>query len=173
MIHKYAPERAWRQRLLNGPAMVVEAARNVIKLFVTLVDANTPNYLMMASPLAAVYTLAVGIFREHRSLLARSDFELIKAAMTITKEQFRKHETTTNLDEILFDLEQYTSRLLDGSGTRDTAPDVMESPSTFLGESVMDTVVPGISFSSSLGPSDVDWAGWDWNDLCHLFSNSE
>jgi hypothetical protein len=57
--------------------MVAESAREMIRLFVSLVDFGSPNYLtLMTSPLAAVYALAVSIIREQKSLLVRSDFEV-------------------------------------------------------------------------------------------------
>jgi hypothetical protein len=77
MVNKFAAGKTWRQGLLSGPTMVVEAARQTIKLFIALIDSGTPNYLMsITSPLAAVYALAVHIFQERNSLLIRSDFEV-------------------------------------------------------------------------------------------------
>lgn len=77
MVNKFAAGKAWRQRLLSAPTMVIEAARQTIKLFIALIDSGTPNFLKsMTSPLAAVYTLAVHIFQERSSLLIRSDFEV-------------------------------------------------------------------------------------------------
>lgn len=78
MVNKYASGKPWYRRLLSSPAVVIEAARQMIKLFVSLVDSGTPNYLTtLTSPLAAIYALAVHIFQEHSSLLIRSDFEVI------------------------------------------------------------------------------------------------
>lgn len=77
VIERFAPDKPWGQRLLSGPSMATESAREMIKLFVPLVDSGIPNYLtLMTSPLAAVYALAVSIVREQKSLLVRSDFEV-------------------------------------------------------------------------------------------------
>jgi hypothetical protein len=61
----------------NSRTQVVEAAREMIKLFVSLVDKGHPNFLMtLTSPLAATYALAVHVCREPNTLLSRSDYEV-------------------------------------------------------------------------------------------------
>ncbi|KAJ5826200.1 hypothetical protein N7474_003338 [Penicillium riverlandense] len=169
MVNKYAAGKPWQQSLLSGPAAVAEAARQMVKLFVSLEDSGTPNYLnTMASPLAAVYALAVHIFREHRSLLIRSDFELMKAAMQITKDHYHKHGMAENIDDILFDLVQYSSQCLE---TPPIPPDLASLGATrpALSELFMDDEPNAMSLSSPWGPSALDWAGWDLNDSSHLF----
>jgi hypothetical protein len=77
VVNRYAPRTPWQTKLLSGPTIVAEAARDIVKLMVTLVDSGAPNYLLtMTSPLAAIYALAVHTFRERNSLLIRSDFEV-------------------------------------------------------------------------------------------------
>lgn len=74
---RYASGKPWQHRLANGAGVCVEAAREMIKLTVAMVDSGCPTYLTaLTSPLSAVYALAVHIFRERHSLLVRSDFEV-------------------------------------------------------------------------------------------------
>ncbi|CBF80108.1 hypothetical protein AN7788.2 [Aspergillus nidulans FGSC A4] len=73
---RYASGKPWQHRLINGAGVCVEAAREMVKLTVAMVDSGCPTYLTaLTSPLSAVYALAVHIFRERNSLLVRSDFE--------------------------------------------------------------------------------------------------
>ncbi|KAL4900242.1 hypothetical protein BDW74DRAFT_182996 [Aspergillus multicolor] len=77
MIARYASGKPWQHRLANGAGTCVEAARDMIKLAVAMVDTGLPTYMtVLTSPLSAVYVLAVHILRERHSLLVRSDFEV-------------------------------------------------------------------------------------------------
>jgi hypothetical protein len=77
VIDRYASGKPWQHRLANGAGVCVEAAREMVKLAVAMVDSGCPTYLTaLTSPLSAVYALAVHIFRERHSLLIRSDFEV-------------------------------------------------------------------------------------------------
>ncbi|KAJ5766168.1 uncharacterized protein N7511_003784 [Penicillium nucicola] len=169
MVTRYAPNTPWKSRLLNGPTIVVEAARDMVKLLVTLVDSGAPNYLLtMTSPLAAVYALAVHIFRERKSLLIRSDFELMKVAMQLIRQSYQKHGTVCNIDDILNGLEQFTLKCLENSGG-----DPAGQQSNFLDEPPMpDHTSTLASMDLAWGPSAFDWAGWDWNDLNNLLEHS-
>ncbi|KAJ6127607.1 hypothetical protein N7523_003219 [Penicillium sp. IBT 18751x] len=162
MVDRYASGKPWHQRLLNGPAMVTEASRDLIKLFVSLVDSGIPSLLpTMTSPLAAVYAIAISILRQRTSLLARADFELMRAGIQITKQHYHRHGTANNIDEILLDLERYT---LQEPG---------EALESSLTEHVAADFAASLGLDQSWGPSALDWAGWDWNDLSHLFQHSE
>ncbi|KAJ5777721.1 hypothetical protein N7520_000967 [Penicillium odoratum] len=175
VVNRFAAGKPWKQQLLNGPTMAIEAARDMVKLWVTLVDSGVPNYLTtFASPLAAVYTIAVHIICERKSLLIRSDYEMMKAAMQLTKQAYYRHGTACNIDEILNGLDQHILACLEGR-----APELREeasasSTAAFMGESYStsrDPSIPPMGFS--WGPTSLDWAGWDWNDLSHLFDHSE
>ncbi|KAJ6010434.1 hypothetical protein N7451_001846 [Penicillium sp. IBT 35674x] len=173
MANKFAAEKAWRQRLLSGPTMVIEAARQMIKLFIALIDSGTPSFLKsMTSPLAAVYTLAVHIFQERSSLLIRSDFELMKVGIQITKEYYDRHEAARNVDDILLDLQEYASRCLEAPTP--SQPDLLPLDTDVnLSNISMGDTVSTFDIGPTWGPSALDWAGWDWNDLSHLFAHSE
>ncbi|KAJ5792102.1 uncharacterized protein N7503_008080 [Penicillium pulvis] len=174
MVNKFAAGKAWRQRLLSAPTMVIEAARQTIKLFIALIDSGTPNFLKtMTSPLAAVYTLAVHIFQERSSLLIRSDFELMKVGIQITKEYYDRHEAAGNVDDILLDLQEYASRCLEAPAL--SLPDLfhLDTNALNLSDIPMRDTVSTFEIGSTWGPSALDWAGWDWNDLSHLFAHSE
>ncbi|KAL2812659.1 hypothetical protein BJX63DRAFT_432547 [Aspergillus granulosus] len=77
VLERYAWGKPWHHLIANVATTCVEAARESIKLLVALVDSGQPSFLTsMVSPLGAVYILAAHIFRERRSLLIRSDFEV-------------------------------------------------------------------------------------------------
>lgn len=162
----------------------------MIKLFVTMVDSGTPNYLTaITSPLAAVYALAIHIFQERSSLLIRSDFEvskfffvdnpmltvtqLLKVAVQITKEHYHKHGTADNTDDILVNVEQYVSHCLDTPTEDHTEALQLLSDHARSDEIPLGDTLPAMEAGSSWGPSALDWAGWDWNDLSHLFQHTE
>ncbi|KAJ5137124.1 hypothetical protein N7448_005678 [Penicillium atrosanguineum] len=178
MVDRYALGKPWHQRLLNGPAIITEASRDMIKLFVSMVDSGTPSLLLtMTSPLAAVYAIAISILRQRTSLLARADFEvlmthLMRAGIQITTQHYHQHGTANNIDEILLDLERYTLQCLEGSSSAQ-----LEEPNGDL-ESSLDEhsaaeFAASLGLDQSWGPSALDWAGWDWNDLSHLFQHNE
>ncbi|KAJ5637877.1 hypothetical protein N7490_007756 [Penicillium lividum] len=175
VVNRFAAGKPWKQQLLNSPTMVIEAARDMVKLWVTLVDSGVPNYLTtFASPLAAVYTIAVHIVCERKSLLIRSDYEMMKAAMQLTKQAYYRHGTACNIDEILNGLDQYTLACLEGRAPELNEEASANSTAAFMGDSYstrLDPSMPPMGFS--WGPTSLDWAGWDWNDLSHLFDHSE
>ncbi|KAJ5728077.1 hypothetical protein N7493_004407 [Penicillium malachiteum] len=173
MVNKYAAGKSWQQRLLAGSAPVIEAARQMIKLFVASVDSGTPTYLTaITSPLAAVYVLAIHIYQERRSLLIRSDFELLKVAIQITKEHYHKHDTASNIDDVLLDVEQFAARCLETPSDSYIDPLHVVSDEIVMGDISLGDTMPTLE-GSTWGPSALDWAGWDWNDLSHLFQHTE
>lgn len=189
MVNKLAAEKAWRQRILSGPAMVIEAARQTIKLFIALIDSGTPNFLTsITSPLVAVYALAVHIFQERNSLLIRSDFEvsrpskqllrtnsfqLMKVGIQITKVYYGRHDTAGNIDEILLDLQEYASCCLEASSASQSDLLPLHTDGLALSDIPLGDTTSIFEAGSTWGPSALDWAGWDWNDLSHLFAHSE
>ncbi|EPS27292.1 hypothetical protein PDE_02235 [Penicillium oxalicum 114-2] len=174
VVERFASDKPWRQGLLSGPSMATESAREMIRLFVPLIDSGTPNYLtLMTSPLAAVYALAVSIIREKRSLLVRSDFELMKAGMQISRHYYQKHGTVTNFDDIMLDLENHLSHLLEAPVPTRLEMTSLSSSNPIFNDSVLEESAQFSSLAPSWGPSALDWVGWDWNDLSHLFQHNE
>ncbi|KAL6229814.1 hypothetical protein BDW75DRAFT_245400 [Aspergillus navahoensis] len=80
-----------------------------------MVDSGQPTYLTaLTSLLSAVYALAVHIFRERRSLLIRSDFELMKAAIEVIRQHYRQLDGAQRVGDVLSALDTYTAECLDG-----------------------------------------------------------
>ncbi|KAL2831609.1 hypothetical protein BJY01DRAFT_254230 [Aspergillus pseudoustus] len=166
VLERYALWKPWHHLIANGATTCVEAARESIKLIVALVDSGQPSFLTsMVSPLGAVYILAVHIFRERHSLLIRSDFELMKVGIAITRQHYRRFEASQRVEDILSAVEAYAAKCLEGqapepfAGDHDFGIPLDDSPSNIAGY--------------GWGPSGLDWAGWDWNDLSHLFEHGE
>ncbi|KAL4981229.1 hypothetical protein BDW66DRAFT_164117 [Aspergillus desertorum] len=114
-IDRYASGKPWQHHLANGAGVCVEAARDMVKLTVATVDSGRPTYLTaLTSPLSAVYALAVHILRERHSLLIRSDFELMKAAIGVIRQHYRRLDGAQRVGEVLSALETYTEKCLDG-----------------------------------------------------------
>ena len=88
--------------------------------------------------------------------------------MQITKDHYHKHGMAENIDDILFDLTQYSSQCLE---TPPIPTDLASLGATrpVLNELFMDDDTNTMSLSSPWGPSALDWAGWEWNDASHLF----
>ncbi|KAL4913891.1 hypothetical protein BDW62DRAFT_205152 [Aspergillus aurantiobrunneus] len=171
VIERYASGQPWKHRIANGASVCVEAAREMVKLTVAIVDSGLPAYLTaLTLPLPAVYALAVHILRERHSLLIRSDFELMKAGIAIIKRHYRRLDGVARVDEVLSALEAYTAQCLDGHVTQPFGPGHGE-----LQQSSPSSSLPAEPAMANLGwgPSALDWAGWDWNDVSHLFENSE
>ncbi|KAL4923718.1 fungal specific transcription factor domain-containing protein [Aspergillus undulatus] len=164
VIDRYASGKPWQHRLANGAGVCVEAARDMIKLTVAMVDSGQPTYLTaLNSPLVAVYALAVHVLRERHSLLIRSDFELMKAAIKVISHHYRRLDDTQRVGEVLSSLETYIAECLDG----DVPPAFGRS------KSAESSPWSDRNLQLAWDPSALDWAGWDWNDLSHLLENSE
>ncbi|KAL5047524.1 hypothetical protein BDW71DRAFT_196655 [Aspergillus fruticulosus] len=163
VIDRYASGKPWQHRLANGAGVCVEAARDMVKLTVAMVDSRRPTYLTaLTSPLSAVYALAVHILRERHSLLIRSDFELMKAAIRVIPQHYRRLDGAERVGEVLSALETYTAECLEG-----------QAPPAYGSGSAESSPWSDRDLQLAWGPSALDWAGWDWNDLSHLFENSE
>ncbi|KAJ5326204.1 uncharacterized protein N7506_009306 [Penicillium brevicompactum] len=171
VVDKYATGKPWKQRLLDSPVVVIEAARDLVRLLVELVDLGTPNFLStLASPLNAVGVLAVHIMRERGSLLIRSEYELMKVATQLTRAFYHKHGAMCNADDFLDNLDQYILSWLEEPMPRLSDQSTI-SPTAAFNEETIDLAQD--HFLPSWGQSSLDWAGWDWNDLSHLFEHSE
>ncbi|KAL3480542.1 hypothetical protein BJX99DRAFT_18476 [Aspergillus californicus] len=169
VVERYASGKPWKHHLMNGASICVEAARAIVRLTVALVDSGLPTYLTtLTSPLGAVYTLAVHILRERSSLLIRSDFELMKAGIAITRQHYQWLDSAQRVNDIMSSLEAYMVECLDGN---------VPQPFAVISEELRtspDLSQPSPKMSPlTWGLSAADWAGWDWNDLSHLFAHGE
>lgn len=97
----------------------------------------------------------------------------MKAGMQISRQNYRKHGTVSNFDDILLDLEEYISILLDAPVPNRLELTSLSSANPILNEPLTDDSIPFTSLAPPWGPSALDWVGWDWNDLSHLFQHSE
>ena len=97
----------------------------------------------------------------------------MKAGMQISRQQYRKHGTVSNFDDILLDLEGYISNLLEAPAPNRLELTSLSSANPILNDPLADDTIPFTSLAAPWGPSALDWAGWDWNDLSHLFQHSE
>jgi hypothetical protein len=98
----------------------------------------------------------------------------MKAGIQISRQYYQKHGTALNFDEILRDLEEYISQLLDAPpmATRLELTS-LSTTNPILHDSLVDDSIPFTSLATQWGPSALDWGGWDWNDLSHLIQHSE
>ena len=108
----------------------------------------------------------------------------MKVGMEITIRYYHSHSTVEEIRAFLQSLERYTMQRL--SGTRNVHPTAdgqpLDSPSATL-PSVMVGEEASLLDASNLSGSfatpeeftsvSLDWLGWDWNDLSHLFLRSE
>lgn len=95
--------------------------------------------------------------------------------MKITREQYNKHGTIRNIDDILSYLELHASQ-----GLGNALSDLSTTPTTsmvlyndIMNEMPRDAVSYNSLNRSYLDPNALDWIGWDWNDLSHLFQHNE
>ena len=97
----------------------------------------------------------------------------MKAGIQISRRYYQKHGTALNFDEILQDLEEYISQLLNAPMPTRLELTSLSTTNPILNESFVDDSIPFTSLSTQWRPSALDWGGWDWNDLSHLFQHSE
>lgn len=99
--------------------------------------------------------------------------QLMKVGIQITKEYYDRHEAAGNVDDILLDLQEYASRCLEAPAL--SQPDLLplDTNGLALSDIPMRDTVSTFEIGATWGQSALDWAGWDWNDLSHLFAHSE
>lgn len=94
----------------------------------------------------------------------------MKVATQLTRASYHKHGAVCNADDFLDNLDQYVLSWLE-----ETMPSLSDqsisSPTAAFNEETPDLVQDHIL--PSWGQSSLDWAGWDWNDLSHLFEHTE
>lgn len=94
----------------------------------------------------------------------------MKVATQLTRNSYHKHGTVCNADLILDNLNHDILSWLEGPAPRLADRSSSITTASFNGETIepaQDPLIP------SWDPSSLDWAGWDWNDLSHLFEHSE
>jgi hypothetical protein len=89
----------------------------------------------------------------------------MKVGVAITRQHYRRLDGFQRVEETLSAVEAYAEKCLEGQ---------VQDP--FFVD--LDLSVPPDEYSTSLagfgwGPSGLDWAAWDWNDLSHLFEHGE
>ena len=78
-----------------------------------------------------------------------------------------------NVDDILLDLQEYASRCLEAPTASQPNIPPLHTDGLALSDIAMGDTESFFEAGSAWGPSALDWAGWDWNDLSHLFAHSE
>jgi hypothetical protein len=89
----------------------------------------------------------------------------MKVGLAITRHHYQRLDGFQRVEETLSAVEAYAEKCLGGQ--------VQDAFSVGL-----DLSVPPDEYSTNItgfgwGPSGLDWAGWDWNDLSHLFGHGE
>jgi hypothetical protein len=89
----------------------------------------------------------------------------MKVGLAITRHHYQRLDGFQRAEETLSAVEAYAEKCLGGQ--------VQDTFSVGL-----DLSVPPDEYSTNIagfgwGPSGLDWAGWDWNDLSHLFEHGE
>lgn len=83
----------------------------------------------------------------------------MKAGIAVIREHYTRLEDGQRVDGVLSALEGYAEECLQG-----------QIPLPFGASNSLSFMEPMLN---TWGPSALDWAGWDWNDLSHLFESSE
>ncbi|KAE8323135.1 hypothetical protein BDV39DRAFT_196120 [Aspergillus sergii] len=161
-VDRYGSGEPWHLRLRNGPQICLEAAKGMTNLQVMVTEADEPSFLVLGtSPLAAAYVLAVHIRRQPASILSRTHFELMKAAMAISRQRYSSSIAQNSLHKSLDALERYVSQLLGDMA--------LQSSVEFSTDLVENHLTP-MTIPNPLEPSPLSWGSfdllsWDWNDL--------
>ncbi|KAK6831823.1 hypothetical protein RU639_002806 [Aspergillus parasiticus] len=161
-VDRYGSGEPWHLRLRNGPQICLEAAKGMTNLQVMVTEADEPSFLVLGtSPLAAAYVLAVHIRRQPASILSRTHFELMKAAMAISRQRYSSSTAQNSLHKSLDALERYVSQLLGDMALQSSAEfstDPVENHLTPM-------TIPNPLESPPLSWGSFDLLSWDWNDL--------
>ncbi|QMW45854.1 hypothetical protein G4B11_009309, partial [Aspergillus flavus] len=161
-VDRYGSGEPWHLRLRNGPQICLEAAKGMTNLQVMVTEADEPSFLVLGtSPLAAAYVLAVHIRRQPATILSRTHFELMKAAMAISRQRYSSSTAQNSLHKSLDALERYVSQLLSDMALQSSvefSTDPVENHLTPM-------TIPNPLESPPLSWGSFDLLSWDWNDL--------
>ncbi|GKZ35543.1 hypothetical protein AbraIFM66950_006206 [Aspergillus brasiliensis] len=165
-VDRYGSKEPWHLRLRNGPQICLDAAKDMTNLQVAVTESATPSFLAVAtSPLPAAYVLLIYIRCQPASILSRAYFEIMKAAMAISRQRHSSPCTDSQLGKCLDVLEQYVSQHLSGIADQ-------SSGNLGLENRVDDLTTMPLSnaelLSMSLESSSLTWGSfeslsWDWN----------
>ncbi|KAK7946219.1 oleate-activated transcription factor 1 [Apiospora aurea] len=101
-VERYAAGQPWSSVIQNGQTAAANSARTVIKL---LIDGHelgtTPALSTLATPLHAVYVLAVHLLTHPGSRLAHSDLNLMHNAVDFAEQLYERHHTDRKLQRVL------------------------------------------------------------------------
>ncbi|KAB8248348.1 fungal-specific transcription factor domain-containing protein [Aspergillus flavus] len=161
-VDRYGSGEPWHLRLRNGPQICLEAAKGMTNLQVMVTEADEPSFLVLGTlPLAAAYVLAVHIRRQPATILSRTHFELMKAAMAISRQRYSSSTAQNSLHKSLDALERYVSQLLSDMA--------LQSSVEFSTDPVENHLTP-MAILNPLESPPLSWGSfdllsWDWNDL--------
>lgn len=97
----------------------------------------------------------------------------MKVAINITKEHYFKNGSSRNVDDILDYLMHFSSQNIDSLSPRQDCTVSTPLSNFMMRELAIDDSIDSIHCDSTWGSSVLDWPGWDWNDLSHLFQHNE
>ncbi|KAK8099042.1 uncharacterized protein PG998_012283 [Apiospora kogelbergensis] len=101
-VERYAAGQPWSSVIQNGQTAAANSARTVIKL---LIDGHelgtTPALSSLATPLHAVYVLAVYLLTHPGSRLANSDLNLMHNAVDFAEQLYEKYHSDQKLHRVL------------------------------------------------------------------------
>ncbi|KAK8037387.1 hypothetical protein PG991_000733 [Apiospora marii] len=101
-VERYAAGQPWSSVIQNGQTAAANSARTVIKL---LIDGHelgtTPALSALATPLHAVYVLAVHLLTHPGSRLANSDLNLMHNAVDFAEQLYERHHSDRKLQRVL------------------------------------------------------------------------
>ncbi|KAL3445282.1 hypothetical protein BJX65DRAFT_297024 [Aspergillus insuetus] len=167
-VDQYGSGQPWQDLVRSAPMACVEAARNMIGLLVHLDDAGaTPVTVTTNAALAAAYTLSVRILKDSRTKLNRADFELMKVGIDLARDRCRTYYGNGTLDQIFPCIESFIQSRFDMEEAHEDRHRMVEETQTSLSISWPDPADELISLpASSYNEQAIDWAGWDWRNLC-------
>ncbi|KAK7974365.1 hypothetical protein PG989_016213 [Apiospora arundinis] len=101
-VERYAAGQPWSSVIQNGQTAAANSARTVIKLLIDGHELGTPPALsMLATPLHAVYVLAVHLLTHPGSRLANSDLNLMHNAVDFAEHLYARYHSDQKLQRVL------------------------------------------------------------------------
>ncbi|KAK8023711.1 hypothetical protein PG993_011777 [Apiospora rasikravindrae] len=101
-VERYAAGQPWSSVIQNGQTAAANSARTVIKLLIDGHELGTsPSLSTLATPLHAVYVLAVHLLTHPGSRLANSDLNLMHNAVDFAEDLYERHHSDRKLHRVL------------------------------------------------------------------------
>ncbi|OOQ84566.1 hypothetical protein PEBR_30048 [Penicillium brasilianum] len=157
----------WHPRLRKGPQICLEAAKEMTNLQVMVTEAGDPTFLYLAtSPLAAAYVLAIYIRRQPASILSRTHSELMKAALTISRQRYPSGATQSLLHKHLDTLEQHIAEILADTARLSSIELCPQFAESNVHSFPLTSAAPSNPLEPSFAPWETfEWMSWDWNEI--------